>query len=661
MKKVLITGANSYIGTSFERYVEDHYSEQLSVDTIDMIDGSWRDYDFSSYDCVFHVAGMAHADVGKVTKETKAKYYEVNTALAIETAKKAKKAGVGQFILMSSMIVYGTRKHITSATKPHPSNFYGDSKWRADKGIRKLETEDFTVTVLRPPMIYGKGSKGNYPVLSKLARKLPIFPDYKNRRSMLYIENLCEFLSIVMIRKYGGVFFPQNPEYSSTSEMVRTIAGVTNKHIIITILLNPVVGIARKVPVKKIRDLSNKAFGDSWYDMNMSKYRDINYQRVGLRESIRRTESTKKGRKKKQKNKRVLILVNHEVVIYNFRLELVERLLSEGCEVHISTPSGEHIEELRNLGAIIHDISFDRHGMNPIAEIKLLNHYKKLMKTINPSIVFTYTVKCNVYGGMAARACHIPFCANITGLGTTVNNGGIKERLVLLLYKIGLKGAQRVFFQNEANKDFMVTNNVVKLPYTVLPGSGVNLDRHCCEEYPKTEDPLIISYIGRIMKDKGTDELLEAAKIIKKTHKDVRFRLIGFFDDDYKGIIKKAESDGIIEYIPQQQDIHPWMKESHAVIMPSYHEGMSNVLLETAATGRPVLASDIPGCREAFDEGISGFGFKPQDAMDMVRAISVFIELSNEEKAAMGAAGRRKMEKEFDRTIVVDRYMNEIV
>ena len=294
MKKVLITGANSYIGTSFEKYVAEHYATELEITTIDMIDGSWRNKSFSGYDVVFHVAGLAHADVGNVSDEVKAKYYAINTDLAIETAKKAKADGVRQFVFMSSAIIYGDSapygksKVITANTEPQPSNFYGDSKWQADKGVRELQAPDFTVTVLRPPMIYGKGSKGNYPTLAKMAKKLPVFPDCDNQRSMLYIENLCEFLAQVMIRQEGGVFFPQNAEYTRTSEMVKTIADVVNHKIIVSRAFNWVVALAKAVP-GKTRGLANKAFGNLTYDQSISKYW-FDYQKVSLKESIKRTE-----------------------------------------------------------------------------------------------------------------------------------------------------------------------------------------------------------------------------------------------------------------------------------------------------------------------------------------------------------------------------------
>jgi Nucleoside-diphosphate-sugar epimerases len=295
LKKVLITGADSYIGVSFDNYAREHYGDELSVETVDMIDGSWREKDFSGYDVVYHVAGIAHADVGNVSDEVKAKYYAVNTDLAIETAKKARAEGVKQFVFMSSAIVYGDSapygkaKRITAETEPQPANFYGDSKWQADKGVRELADENFVTTVLRPPMIYGKNSKGNYPTLAKMAKKMIIFPNVKNERSMLYIENLCEFLCQVIIRGEGGVFWPQNAEYSRTSDMVKTIAKVRGHRIWVTGAFNWVVWLAAHIP-GKTRGLANKAFGNLSYDQEMSRY-DFEYQVADLKESIRRTEA----------------------------------------------------------------------------------------------------------------------------------------------------------------------------------------------------------------------------------------------------------------------------------------------------------------------------------------------------------------------------------
>ena len=294
MKRVLITGANSYIGVSFEKYAAEHYADQFSIDTVDMIEGTWRNKDFSVYDVIYHVAGIAHADVGNVSDEVKAKYYEINTDLAIETAKKAREDGVKQFVFMSSAIVYGDSapygvpKRITAKTEPKPANFYGDSKWRADKGVRELCNDFFIVTVLRPPMVYGKGSKGNYFTLAKMAKKLPIFPDVQNERSMLYIENLCEFLCQVMIRGEGGIFWPQNSEYSRTSEIAKLIADSCNHKIFVSKLWNWTVKLASIIP-GRISGLANKAFGNMSYDHAMSCC-SFDYQIVNLKESIKRTE-----------------------------------------------------------------------------------------------------------------------------------------------------------------------------------------------------------------------------------------------------------------------------------------------------------------------------------------------------------------------------------
>ena len=294
-KKVLITGANSFIGTSFENYALDAYKENFVIDTLDMMDPNWKEYDFSKYDTVFHVAGIAHADVDNVSKEEQQKYYDVNTTLALECAKKAKEEGVKQFVFMSSIIIYGDsanyhkKKIINANTIPEPSNFYGDSKWQADQQIRALMDDDFQVVTVRPPMIYGNGCKGNFPLLSKIAKVSPVIPYVKNERSMLHIDNLCEFLCQVMIVGKGGIFFPQNKEYVSTSKMVDEIAKVSNSTMIPSSLLNPAVWVASKLP-GKIGKLTNKAFGNLVYDKSLSVYPGLDYQIVDLKESIELTE-----------------------------------------------------------------------------------------------------------------------------------------------------------------------------------------------------------------------------------------------------------------------------------------------------------------------------------------------------------------------------------
>lgn len=300
-KRVLITGAGSYIGESFRTYAAEHYPDNFLIDAVDMIDPTWKDMDFSSYDIVYHVAGLAHADIGNVDETTKEKYYSINTDLAFEVCKKAKAEGVKEFVFMSSMIVYGDsapygkKKVVDEHTVPVAVNFYGDSKLQADVAVRSFAEDKFKVIVLRPPMIYGKGSKGNYPTLAKLAKKLPIFPNLDNERSMLHIDNLCEFLCQIMlvkeIKKNAVVLIPQNGEYTRTSEIVKEICDVIDSRIFITKLLNPVVKILGKIP-GKISKVVNKAFGNNCYYMPISDYEGINYRVKNLRESIVDTERT---------------------------------------------------------------------------------------------------------------------------------------------------------------------------------------------------------------------------------------------------------------------------------------------------------------------------------------------------------------------------------
>ena len=290
MKKILITGANSYIGTSFEKYINENFCKYYQVDTTDMIDGSWREKSFAGYDVVYHVAGIAHSDNGKISPEKEKLYRSVNTDLTIETAKKAKADGVKQFIFMSSAIVYGDsgkigkKKVITKDTPTNPANCYGDSKVQAELGILPLQDDKFKVCVLRPPMIYGKGSKGNFPQLEKFARKLNFFPYVKNERSMLYIGNLVEFVRLMIENEEQGIFWPQNTEYSNTSELVKMIGAANGKKIR---LIKGLGWLLRFCGL--FTSLVNKAFGNLCYDSRMSQYK-VEYRKFSLEESIKEPE-----------------------------------------------------------------------------------------------------------------------------------------------------------------------------------------------------------------------------------------------------------------------------------------------------------------------------------------------------------------------------------
>jgi len=287
MKKILITGANSYIGISLEKWLA-KWADKYFVDTVDMIDGSWKENDFAKYDVVFHVAGIAHVSSDPKMEDL---YYKVNRDLTIDTATKAKSSGVKQFIFMSSIIVYGNSSDInkkmviTKNTVPKPSNFYGNSKLQAEEGIESLKSDDFKIAVLRPPMIYGKGSKGNYPKLASYAQKLPIFPNVHNERSMLHIDNLCEFIRLMIDNEESGVFFPQNSEYVKTAELVKLIAEAHGKKIILTKLFNPLLKL-----MGFFVGMVNKAFGNLVYEKSLSDYKE-NYRIRDLQQSIIATEN----------------------------------------------------------------------------------------------------------------------------------------------------------------------------------------------------------------------------------------------------------------------------------------------------------------------------------------------------------------------------------
>ena len=304
MKQILITGVHSYVGNAIEKYLLEYNSaqgrEHYRVDKISLKEDTWKTMPFRGYDVILHVAGIAHADIGKVSEETKALYYQINCNLALEVAEKAKAEGVSQFVYFSSVIVYGDsaglgkQKEITEQTPPAPANFYGDSKWKAEQGLVSLQTEQFAVAVLRLPMVYGRGSRGNFPLLVKLADKMPVFPDIENQRSMIYVENLAEYVRLLTEQGRGGLFFPQNDEYVTTAHMVKAIGEVKGRRIRLWKCLNPLVHLAARIP-GKTRSLANKAFGSLTIDRGLSN-RDIQGYRIySLKESIEKSVGSYEG------------------------------------------------------------------------------------------------------------------------------------------------------------------------------------------------------------------------------------------------------------------------------------------------------------------------------------------------------------------------------
>ena len=357
---------------------------------------------------------------------------------------------------------------------------------------------------------------------------------------------------------------------------------------------------------------------------------------------------------------KILILANSDIGLYKFRKELIENLLLNH-EVYICLPEGQYISNLMEKGCkYILCECLQRHGTNPFVDIKLVMFYKKVLKAIKPDFVFTYTIKPNVYGGMACASARVPYITNITGLGMALENEGVLQKITLFLYRYGLRRARKVFFQNVNNCEFMLEHDVVKTAYDLLPGSGVNLSQYKLMEYPKGEN-IEFAFIARIMKEKGINQYLDMAKQIKIKFPNTVFHVCGFCETDYEDELEKLESQGIIKYHGLVDDMTKIYEKISCTIHPSYYpEGLSNVLLESAASGRAIITTNRSGCAEVIDDGINGFIVKQQDSKDLIEKVEQFLMLTWEERRDMGLAGRRKVEKEFDRQIVVNKYLEEI-
>mgnify|MGYP003290857947 CR=1 FL=1 len=356
---------------------------------------------------------------------------------------------------------------------------------------------------------------------------------------------------------------------------------------------------------------------------------------------------------------KVLILANYDVGLYKFRKELLETLVKEH-EVYISLPVGIYTQELKNMGCHFIETEFDRHGTNPIQEFKQIGAYRKILKEVKPDIVFTYTIKPNVYGGMACSMQKIPYVVNITGLGTALENPGMMQKITLILYKLGLKKAKKVFFQNTENRAFMLEHNVVKGAYDLLPGSGVNVNYYTALDYP-SGDTIDFVFIARVMKEKGIDQYLDAAEAIRSKYPNTRFHICGACEQDYEDKLQELQDRGVIIYHGLVKDMREIHKISSCTVHPTYYpEGLSNVLLESAASARPIITTNRAGCREVIDDGKNGFVVEQKNAKDLIDKIEKFLGLSHEERKQMGLNGRRKVEKDFNRQIVIDKYLEEL-
>ena len=358
---------------------------------------------------------------------------------------------------------------------------------------------------------------------------------------------------------------------------------------------------------------------------------------------------------------KILILTNNLGGLLSFRKEVVESLIKEGYSVTISVPFDSVKYYFEDLGCELIDTQFNRKGMNPLKDFKLLLYYRRLLKRAEPDVVLSYTIKPNLYGGMACQLCGIPQIANITGLGSAVENPGWLQRLTIFLYKVGLRKAHTVFFQNSANMEFCKKHGMVTCRMKLIPGSGVNLQHHSLQNYPEETESVKFIFISRLLREKGIEEYLSAARTIKLEHPDTEFHILGGCEDDYAGLIENLQKDGEVIYHGGQPDVRPFIGRAWCTIHPSFYpEGMSNVLLESCAAGRPIITTDRPGCGEIVEDGVNGYVVKQRDAVDLIAKIKQFLALPYEKKREMGLLARKKVEHEFDRQIVVNAYLKEI-
>lgn len=360
-------------------------------------------------------------------------------------------------------------------------------------------------------------------------------------------------------------------------------------------------------------------------------------------------------------NKRILVLANNDVGLYRFRKDLLAALLGAGHEVYISLPNGDFVPELVQLGCRFIDTPIERRGTNPIHDSKLFHQYRAVLKEVKPDLVLTYTIKPNIYGGLACRMAHIPYAVNITGLGSAIENGGWLKKFVLALYKPALKGAKVIFFENAGNRDTLAATGVVpKGRDVVLNGAGVNLEDYPYQPYPQ-EGPVRFLFVGRVMHEKGVDELFAAAKRMKQEYGDgVEFHFVGSFEESYKSVMDELEKAGVVKYHGYQSDMKPFYAMANCIVLPSYHEGMSNVLLEAAASGRPLITSDIPGCREAVENNASGYLCPAKDVDALYNAMQRFVGLPESWRSEMGRCGRERMAQKFSKTAVVAKTIKHL-
>lgn len=363
------------------------------------------------------------------------------------------------------------------------------------------------------------------------------------------------------------------------------------------------------------------------------------------------------------KGRKALFVANDfDIVIYRFRKEILQAFVANDVQVALVCPSSEKAVKFCQQNDIkLYPLTIDRRGKNPFKDLFLLLKYFKIIKKEKPDYIFSYTIKPNLYVGLISLLFGKKFFPNVTGLGSVFANKGFMQKLVTLMYRLSFKSAAKVFFQNEQNEKLFIDSKIIIKEKSIpLPGSGVNLEENKYIEYPKSSEEIRFIFLGRIMKEKGVYELLEAFKILETKYDNIKLDIYGFCEESNVDFLSKVEDLDSVKYHGFVDDIKSVMTQSHALILPSYHEGLSNVLLEAAAMGRPVIASDIPGCRETFDDGVTGLYCNANDVVSLFKSLEQFISMPYADKIQMGKAARQKIEKEFNREIVVDKYLQQL-
>ena len=359
---------------------------------------------------------------------------------------------------------------------------------------------------------------------------------------------------------------------------------------------------------------------------------------------------------------KILILANNDEGLYKFRKELIKALLVKGNDVIVSIPQGKWIASVRHLGVKVIITKMNRRGLNPIEDLVLLFRYLGAVLRIKPDLVITYTIKPNVYGGIVCQFFRVPYAENITGLGSTFQIDNFVKKIVCFLYNIACKQAKVIFFENEENKQIFIDKHLIREEQAcVLNGAGVNLEEYPYIEYPDEKESIRLLFIGRVMKEKGVNELFEAAMKIKEEYPNVFFDIVGPMEDEYGAVIKRLEEDNVITYYGYQKDVKPFIARCHCFVLPSWHEGMANTNLECAASGRPIITSNIPGCREAVREGISGFLCEPQNSESIYFAMKKMILMDRNNRKNMGYEGRRYMVERFDKKKIVSKTLLKLL